>query len=123
MTPVYIGAIRSARGAGPHRGWVLALVAIGAVPDRFRIWFLDWMLFGIPPSLFMVATAGGLLAWIPGVRARVAVRGDGAKLVRSGWLVVALSTAAVAAWVLEPLHGIPGNGIVGRGGAVCAAVA
>ena len=99
------GGIGTPIGTGPN------LVAIGAVSDRFRIRFIDWMLFGVPLSLLMVAAAGGVLAWIYRVRGSVAgvaaVRGAGVKLVRSGWAVVGLFTAAVAAWVLEPVHGIP----------------
>ncbi len=98
------GGIGTPIGTGPN------LVAIGAVSAQTRIRFLDWMLFGVPLALLMVALAWALLAWRYRVRGAV---GDAARLLApaplspGGRTVVALFCVAVAAWVSEPLHGVP----------------
>jgi sodium-dependent dicarboxylate transporter 2/3/5 len=97
------GGMGTPIGTGPN------LIAIGAIADRHRITFLQWMLFGVPAAAVMLAAAYGLLVWLHGVKGRVAPTGGHAagRLTPRGWSVVAIFWVAVAGWVLEPVHGVP----------------
>jgi sodium-dependent dicarboxylate transporter 2/3/5 len=95
------GGIATPIGTGPN------LIAIGAVAPMRTITFLQWMSFGVPLAVVMVAFASGLLAW----RYRVAGRLDhvpppATDLTRKGWAVVAIFFVAVTGWLTEPLHGV-----------------
>jgi solute carrier family 13 (sodium-dependent dicarboxylate transporter), member 2/3/5 len=97
------GGIGTPIGTGPN------LIAIGAVEDRLRITFLQWMLFGVPTAALMIGVTFGLLVWLHGVRGRVRAAHDmePRSLDRKGWLVVAIFCCAVAGWLTEPLHRVP----------------
>ena len=98
------GGIGTPIGTGPN------LIAIGAVEDRVRITFAQWMLFGVPTAALMLAIAFALLVWRHGVRGRIeagAARIPTRPLGPRGWSVVAIFCCAVAGWLTEPLHGIP----------------
>ena len=97
------GGMGTPIGTGPN------LIAIGAVADRHHITFLDWVAFGVPLAVGMSVLAFILLAWLYRVRGNVDAGAaiSPAPLARRGWAVVAVFFAAVAAWLLEPLHGVP----------------
>ena len=97
------GGLGTPIGTGPN------LIAIGAVEDRVRITFLQWMMFGVPTSALMIGVTFGLLVWLHGVRGRVSTTGaiEQRSLDRRGWLVVVIFCCAVAGWLTEPLHGVP----------------
>lgn len=96
------GGIATPIGTGPN------LIAIGAVASHQTITFLDWMSFALPISLLMLGFAYVLLVTVHRVSgslrpAKLARRPLG----RRGWCVVAVFSATVAAWLLEPVHGVP----------------
>jgi sodium-dependent dicarboxylate transporter 2/3/5 len=97
------GGMGTPIGTGPN------LVAIGAIADRYRITFLDWVAFGAPLAAGMTLLAFALLAWLYRVhgsmRATVTMRPSPPG--GSGRAVVVIFFAAVTAWLLEPLHGVP----------------
>jgi len=83
---------------------------MGAVEERVRITFLQWMSFGVPSASLMIAITFGLLVWLHGVRGRVAAASTSIEthtLGPRGWSVVAIFLIAVIGWLTEPLHGIP----------------
>lgn len=96
------GGMATPIGTGPN------LIAIGAVASRHPITFIDWMSFALPASLAMLVLAYLLLVLLHHVSgslrpATIVHRPLG----RRGWCVVALFSATVAAWLLEPVHGVP----------------
>ncbi len=96
------GGIGTPIGTGPN------LIAIAAVQPGHSIDFLEWMRFGIPIAITMVAFSYGLLVWGYNVRGEMpAGEQSREKLAGSGWCVVAIFFASVIAWMLEPLHHIP----------------
>jgi sodium-dependent dicarboxylate transporter 2/3/5 len=98
------GGMGTPIGTGPN------LIAIGAIEDRARITFLQWMSFGVPSAALMIGITFGLLVWLHGVRGRVAAASTSIEthtLGPRGWSVVAIFLIAVIGWLTEPLHGIP----------------
>lgn len=97
------GGIGTPIGTGPN------LIAIAAVSDRHAITFLDWVTFGVPLAAGMSLLAFVLLAWLYRVRGVVEAPASirPAPLRRQGRAVVGIFFAAVAAWLSEPLHGVP----------------
>jgi sodium-dependent dicarboxylate transporter 2/3/5 len=96
------GGIATPLGTGPN------LIAIGAIEERMRITFPQWMSFGVPLTMIMVAFSYALLVMLHRVRGRM----DGApvappRLSGRGWTVVAFFFLAVGLWLTEPLHRIP----------------
>jgi sodium-dependent dicarboxylate transporter 2/3/5 len=102
-TGANFGGIATPIGTGPNA------IAIAAVTDQGTpVTFLSWMTFALPLAVGLVL-AGLLLAAL-----RFRVRGASglpevprAPLTGAGRAVVAVFFAAVAAWLTEPLHGIP----------------
>jgi solute carrier family 13 (sodium-dependent dicarboxylate transporter), member 2/3/5 len=96
------GGIATPVGTGPNA------IAIAAVSRHHDVTFLSWMAFALPLTVLM------LIAGIVFVVLRFRVRGT-AKLTDSeppefGWgskgvLIILLAT--IAAWLTEPLHGVP----------------
>jgi sodium-dependent dicarboxylate transporter 2/3/5 len=96
------GGIATPIGTGPN------LIAIGAVAPVHTITFLDWMSFALPLSVAMLAGAYVLLVWIHRVSGTLRpVPVPHRPLGRRGWFVVGVFFATVAAWLLEPAHGVP----------------
>lgn len=116
------GGIATPIGTGPNA------IAMAAVSRHHPITFLGWMAFALPLALGLVAAAVALLGWRYRLRGRIdlpaAPRGE--RLPGTG-AFVALFLVTVAAWLSEPLHGIPsaivalaataavfGSGLLGR---------
>lgn len=96
------GGIGTPIGSGPN------LIAIGAIADRHRITFFDWVAFAAPLAGVMVLIAFAIIAWQCKVRGRYErAEAVAAPLSNRGWSVVAIFTIAVLAWLLEPVHGVP----------------
>jgi sodium-dependent dicarboxylate transporter 2/3/5 len=97
-----LGGIGTPIGTGPN------LIAIGAVADRHRITFFDWIVFAAPLAGLMVLLAFALIASLFRVRGQFATSEiRSSPLTRKGWSIVAIFSVAVLAWVLEPVHGVP----------------
>jgi len=96
------GGIGTPIGTGPN------LIAIGALADRYPITFLEWMRFGVPVAAIMLTLTFLLLTAIYRVSGQLLARPIRHRaLTRRGWEIVAIFTATVVAWLLEPLHGFP----------------
>jgi sodium-dependent dicarboxylate transporter 2/3/5 len=103
------GGMATPVGTGPN------LIAIGAVADRYHITFLQWMGFATPLAALMLAAAFALIVRLHHVAGPIAdsATSDGkmtivpARLTTRGWTVVVIFGLAVAAWLLEPVHGVP----------------
>ena len=96
------GGIATPIGTGPNA------IAIAAVSNSVRVTFLDWMVFALPLASGLMI-AGALL-----LTARFRLSGV-AQLTdipvkapeRRGRLLMLVFVATVAAWLTEPIHGIP----------------
>jgi solute carrier family 13 (sodium-dependent dicarboxylate transporter), member 2/3/5 len=97
------GGMGTPIGTGPN------LIAMGAVAERHRITFLDWVVLGVPLAAGMTLLAFALLAWLYRVRGAVGPAAVVAapSLRGRGWGVVVIFFGAATAWLLEPVHGVP----------------
>ena len=96
------GGIATPIGTGPN------LIAIGAVSEFRRITFLDWMLFGVPTAVLMLALTYVLLTMRYRVSGNLGIVPLPLRsLTRRGWAIVVIFAACVAAGMTEPLHGYP----------------
>ena len=97
------GGIATPIGTGPNA------IAIAAIFSKHAVTFVEWMVFALPLAL------GLLLAGLLLLIARFHVRGKTGELPevpvkapdRGGLLVMMVFFLTVAAWLTEPLHGIP----------------
>jgi sodium-dependent dicarboxylate transporter 2/3/5 len=112
------GGMATPVGTGPN------LIAIGAISHQFQITFLQWMSFAVPLAIVMVLLSFFLISRlhrVSGNLVNLTTIGAGRRLSRQGWAVVAIFSATVVAWLLEPLHGIPaGVTALGAAGALFA---
>lgn len=96
------GGIATPVGTGPNA------IAMAAVSRHQPITFLDWMTLGLPLTLGLVAASVALLAWRHPLRGRIDLplpqRGE---TVPGSRALIVLFLATVAAWLSEPLHGVP----------------
>ena len=96
------GGIGTPIGTGPN------LIAISAVASRHQITFLDWMIFGVPTAIVMLALAYLLLLRIYHVSGSMrGVAFPHPALSVRAWCVVAIFFATVTAWLCEPVHHVP----------------
>jgi sodium-dependent dicarboxylate transporter 2/3/5 len=96
------GGMATPIGTGPNA------IAIAAVADAAPITFVHWMLFALPLTVAMVALGLVVILWryrasgtIPAQPAPPARPSAGAVQ------VMVVFAACVAAWLTEPLHGVP----------------
>jgi len=101
------GGMGTPVGTGPN---AIAL----AVLEKIRpVSFLQWMIFAVPLTVVMVSVSFALLAVLYKVRGDYVSTADAAepaeaiRLLPGGSGVVVIFLCAVAAWLTEPLHGIP----------------
>lgn len=96
-----LGGMTTPVGSGPNA------IAIAQTRELHRIAFVEWMGFGVPIAFGMCALAFGWLVVRYGVRGRSEVRvSPPLALTQRGRSVVMLLSAAIVAWVTEPLHGV-----------------
>jgi solute carrier family 13 (sodium-dependent dicarboxylate transporter), member 2/3/5 len=85
-------------------------IAVATLEVVQPISLLGWMLFGVPCMVALLVIGFGLLVMRYGIRrtsapipitATVPIQG------RRSWAVVGIFSVMVAAWLTEPLHGIP----------------
>lgn len=96
------GGIATPIGTGPN------MIAIAAVSPMRTVTFLHWMLMGIPLTFLLLAMSFLLIVWLHRVRGPLDMKALATvPLTASGRAVVCIFFIAVAAWLTEPLHGIP----------------
>lgn len=116
------GGIATPIGSGPNA------IAIAAVERVHNITFVEWMTLALPLSLGLMVASIALLALRYRLRGSISLRlppGGGA--VPGARAIVVLFFLTVAAWLTEPLHGVPsaivalavtvalfGTGLLGR---------
>ena len=96
-----VGGMATPIGTGPN-----AIAIASATPDA-RITFLGWMAFAVPLTLGMLLAAYMILIFRYRVRAPFAIASiAGRPLDARARGAVALMLVGVAAWLLEPVHGV-----------------
>jgi solute carrier family 13 (sodium-dependent dicarboxylate transporter), member 2/3/5 len=101
-------------GMGTLIGTPPNAIAAAALAGSQPIDYARWMVFGLPPALFLVTVAWLFLSWrYVTAELRVALPEDfaddapGPGRARSQTLVALIFGVTVAAWMTEQLHGIP----------------
>lgn len=95
------GGMATPIGSGPN------LIAIGTLAPVLRITFVQWMTLAVPLTALMLAIAYLLLVGFYRVGGSVGAAGlPPVPLTRQGRAVVAVFLLAIAAWLLEPVHGV-----------------
>ncbi|HYO55972.1 SLC13 family permease [Archangium sp.] len=95
------GGMATPIGTGPNA------IALSALEPLVRITFLRWMLIGVPLTLCLVVAGLALVLWRFRVRGQVELPSQELTLSLEARGVMGLFFLAVAAWLSEPLHGVP----------------
>ena len=96
------GGIATPIGTGPN------LIAIAAVSPMRSVTFIQWMLMGVPLTVLLLTMSYLLIVWLHHVRGPLHMQGLTTNpLTVGGKAVVCIFFIAVAAWLTEPLHGVP----------------
>jgi len=97
-----VGGVATPIGSGPNG------IAMAAVERVRPIAFLNWMAFGLPLALGLVAVvvAMVLMRFRPAGRLDVTIFRE-SRLDRRAWVVCLVLLVTIVLWLTEPLHGYP----------------
>jgi sodium-dependent dicarboxylate transporter 2/3/5 len=97
-----VGGVATPIGSGPNG------IAIAAVKQTHEIQFIEWMAFGVPLALGLVAAVVAFVFVRFPLSGRVAIGPeDSAQLGARAWMFCSLLALTIALWLTEPLHGLP----------------
>ena len=96
-----VGGIATPIGSGPNG------IAMAAVAPLYAVSFLEWMVFGVPLTMGLLAAALLLIVWRLRLAGRVALVAtpDGAPFGRLRTLGI-IFLIVIALWLTEPLHDV-----------------
>lgn len=95
-----IAGIATPLGSGPNG------LAIAALEDRLHVTFGGWMLFGVPLAAGLVLLVFMLVKPQPGDLPTLPTPSEAGRGASATWVMV-LVGVTIAAWLSEPLHGVP----------------
>jgi sodium-dependent dicarboxylate transporter 2/3/5 len=97
------GGISTPIGSGPNA------IAIAAASRTLSVTFVEWMAFGIPLAILLIAAAIALVHQHFGGSRRepLSLASDPTPIDSDGRRVVAIALGTILLWLTEPFHGVP----------------